>query len=367
MGPFDVRDLLRLQSIPGLGPLKIHSLLSHFGSPDRVLNARPRELIRVPGIRKKLASAIHRTSIPDSLISDQLSALNRAGGQIIPLWDERYPPLLRRIYDPPFLLFVRGELRANDSSLLAVVGTRHPTPYGENAVRLLVRELVGYGYGIVSGLARGIDTMAHRETLRIEGRTIGVLGSGLDVPYPRENAGLMNDMSDTGAVLSEFAMGTQPDAPHFPRRNRIVSGMTLGTIVVESARDGGAMITASTALDQNREVFAVPGPMFNPSSEGPHALIREGRAKLVQRVEDILEELPGENNRAGSRMEVQPRPELTLFERTILDILGEMPLHVDQIAEKASLAMPDTLVALLGLEFKKLARQLPGKHFIALR
>ncbi len=367
MAPFDIGDLLRIQSIPGLGPLKLHALISHFGSPEKAMSAHPRELVRVPGINKKLAATIRRHAVPEALIAEQLRAVEKAGGEIIPFWDDRYPALLKKIYDPPLLLYVLGELEPNERALLAIVGTRVPSPYGIKVVAHLVGKLVRNGYGIVSGLARGIDTLAHSEALRNNGRTIGVLGSGIDVPYPRENAELMRAMCRHGAVVSEFAMGTEPDAPNFPRRNRIVSGMTLGTIVVESARDGGAMITASSALDQNREVFAIPGPMFNPTSEGPHTLLREGRAKLVHHIDDILEELPGQRHATGHEGPSTIPPDLTLFEQTILEFLSDEPTHVDTIADRASMNISDALVALLGLECKRLVRQLPGRFFISLR
>jgi DNA processing protein len=193
-----------------------------------------------------------------------------------------------------------------------------------------------------------------------------VLGSGIDVPYPRENAGLMQQITKHGAVLSEFPMGTKPDASHFPRRNRIVSGMTLGTLVIESAVDGGAMITASSALDQNREVFAVPGSVFNSQSDGTHALIKEGRAKPVRSVDEILQELPGGSVDEARPVHTRQPQDLTFFERSILDTLSDLPVHVDTIAEKAAMGVPDALVALLGLEFKKLARQLPGRHFVSM-
>jgi len=364
MEPFDVRELLQLQSVPGVGPLKLRSLITHFQTPDRVLSATPRELHRVPGIDKHLAVTIARHRVPDETITHQLRAVNAVGGEIISLWDERYPALLKRIYDPPTLLYTLGHPRRGDECLLAVVGTRRPSTYGEKVVRTIVRELVEAGYGIVSGLARGIDTLAHMETLSAGGRTIGVLGSGIDKPYPRENVSLMKRMLAEGAVMSEFPMGTKPDAPNFPRRNRIVSGMSVGTIVVESDVDGGAMITAATALDQNREVFAIPGPIFEPRSIGPHTLVRDGRAKIVMSAEEILSELPG-GRVLRTRKELRGElPELTLFERKVLDTLNEHPLHVDAIADRAAIGSADTLVALLGLEIKKLVRQLPGKHFV---
>jgi DNA processing protein len=217
---------------------------------------------------------------------------------------------------------------------------------------------------VVSGLARGIDTVAHAATLKAGGRTVAVIGSGLDVPYPPENRKLMELIDDEGAIVSEFPMGTKPDAPNFPRRNRIISGMTLGTIVIESGEDGGAMITASTALDQNREVFAVPGTIYEKKSAGPNLLIQRGQAKLVLTVADVVEELGRSLPKTGVAARTPVEPSLTLFERAVYEQLSSDPLHIDTIADRAATSTADALVTLLGLEFKGVVRQLPGKHFI---
>lgn len=360
----NVFDLLCLSSVPRIGPLKLRALIAHFKDPSDVLRASPRELAKVPGIDRKLASAIahHRTG--KAFAREQLQRLNRAGARIVTLWDHEYPDLLRKIYDPPAILYVRGQLDPSDRYAVAVVGTRTPSAYGQRVTQLFCTELIRQGICVVSGLARGIDTIAHGATLKGNGRTIAVIGSGLDIPYPPENRGLLEAVTTHGAVISEFPMGTKPDAPNFPRRNRIISGLALATIVMESAEDGGAMITASTALDQNREVFAVPGSVLEKRSAGPHKLIREGRAMLAGSVEDILGEL---------RVQLKPvlketRPpepplELTLFERRILDALGETPVHIDDISEATGLSTADALVTLLALEFKNLVRQRPGKFF----
>jgi DNA processing protein len=364
---FNVRDLLRLASVPRIGPQKIRALVAHFLEPSVVLEASPRELIQVAGIDKKLASAIAHHRGGESFADEQLRRLNRAGGKIVTIWDKEYPELLKKIYDPPTLLFVLGEVNAADRHAIAVVGTRRPSAYGQQVAEALTRDLSHLGLTIVSGLARGIDTIAHQATLRAGGRTLAVIGSGLDVPYPPENKSLLESIAGEGAVLSEFPMGAKPDATNFPRRNRIISGLSLGTVVVESAEDGGAMITATTALDQDREVFAIPGNITEKRSEGPNKLIREGRAKLTQSVEDILDELRPEL-RHILRKEREPEPvlELTLFERKVFDVLSSEPLHIDSIAELADTSTADALVNLLSLEFKGLVRQMPGKMFVKL-
>jgi DNA processing protein len=223
--------------------------------------------------------------------------------------------------------------------------------------------LAGLGLTVVSGLARGIDTVAHAAALRAGGRSIAVIGSGLDVPYPPENRALADRISGQGAVVSEYPMRTKPDAVNFPRRNRIVSGLALGTIVVETGVDGGAMITAAMALDQNREVFAIPGPVNGRRPSGTHRLIREGKAMLLEQVEEVLAEL----GLAGSAAAVRPTPAdavaLNLFEQKLLDAVGEQPEHIDLLAARAGLSIADTLVHLLSLEFKSLIRQHPGKVF----
>ncbi|MBM4160113.1 MAG: DNA-protecting protein DprA [Ignavibacteria bacterium] len=363
----NVHDLLQLTSVPGIGPQKIRALISHFLDPAEVLRAPPRELIKIPGIDKKLASNIAHHMDGESFANDQLKRLNKVSGRIVTFWDKEFPELLKRIYDPPVLLYVLGEFTPNDRYSIAIVGTRHPTPYGQSVSETLARELARLGLAIVSGLARGIDTIVHSATLKSSGRTIAVIGSGLDVPYPPENRKLLERIAEEGVVASEFPMGAKPDAPNFPRRNRIISGLSLGTVVVESAEDGGAMITATTALDQDREVFAIPGNITEKRSAGPNTLIREGRAKLVQDVEDIVEELrPQLRHILRKDREPEPPVEVSIFERSIMEVLRSEPTHIDAIAELTKLSTSDTLVNLLSLEFKGLVRQLPGKMFVKL-
>ena len=361
----NVRDLLRLSSVPRIGSTKIRALIAHFKTPIGVLEASPRDLIKVAGIEKKLASNIAHHEDGERFADEQLKRLNKLGARIITVWDKEYPELLKRIYDPPALLYVLGKFSAKDAHAVAIVGTRQPSHYGQSVAESFACDLSVLGITTVSGLARGVDTIVHTVTLKSGGRTIAVIGSGLDVPYPPENRKLMEQITERGAVVSEFPMGAKPDATNFPRRNRIISGLALGTVIVESAEDGGAMITASTALDQDREVFAVPGIITEKRSSGPHKLIQDGRAKLVQNVDDILDELNLQIRRGeGNLVERQPMVQLSVFEQKLYDLLKTEPLHIDDLAESADSSTSDVLVTLLSLEFKGLIKQLPGKMFV---
>ncbi len=297
-------------------------------------------------------------------------AWQAAGGRLISFWDDDYPPHLKRIYDPPPFLFVRGSLTDADAPSIAVVGTRTPTPYGTRLAERFAADLCALGITVVSGLARGIDTIAHGAALRAGGRTLAVIGSGIDVLYPPENSGLASRLTERGALLSEFVMGTKPDAVNFPQRNRIISGITLGTLVVETGTEGGAMITARLALDQGREVFAVPSPVTGALRSGTNMLIREGNAVLTESVEDIMAELGASlrrrRHRSSGAAREQSLPPLTLFEQKIFDALTEHPVHIDTIAGLSGYSTSEALVHLLALEFKGAVRQLPGKLFLRL-
>jgi DNA processing protein len=363
----NIRDLLLLAAIPGIGMGRLRALVSRFQTPAAVLEASPRELITVAGIDKKLASTIAHFSDGKEFVDDQLSRINKINGRIVTLWDDEYPSLLKKIYDPPVFLFVRGSLQKQDKYSVAIVGTRHPTPYGKVMAEKFAKELSRTGIVIISGLARGIDTLAHQSTLQAGGRTICVIGSGIDHIYPAENKKIVEEIEDggSGAVVSEFFMGTKPDPGNFPRRNRIISGMSLGTLLIESGETGGALITASTAIDQDRELFCLPGNISEKNSRGTNKLIKLGEAKLVQAVEDILDELEVPLRPIlKSTKEKLPPPQLTIFEQKIFDVLSSEPLHIDAISEQTSFSPSDTLVTLLGLEFKSLVQQLPGKYFI---
>ena len=261
--PVDIRiqDLLQLKSIPRISDRKIINLVNHFGNTQGILTADPRKLIKVPGMKEQDASLIRHTTFDQQLIEKQFSLVNKVDGRIISFWDKEYPVHLKNIYDPPVILFVRGELRHKDNYSIAIVGTRHPTMYGKLNAENFAKELAVRGITTISGLARGVDTIVHKSTLQHHGRTVAVLGGSIDKIYPNENTKLVDliESKNNGAVISELLMSTPSHPAFFPRRNRIISGITLGTLIIESDENGGAMITATTAIDQNRELFCLPG------------------------------------------------------------------------------------------------------------
>lgn len=282
--------------------------------------------------------------------------------------DERYPAWLGTIADPPAVLYCDGLIEPQDRQAVALVGARQATPYGLRVTETLARELSGAGFTIVSGLARGIDTAAHRAALEAGGRTIAVLGCGLDVDYPLGHARLREEIAMAGAVVSEYAPGIPPRAGHFPRRNRIISGLSLGVVVVEAAEDSGSLITARLALEQGREVFAVPGSIDAPLSRGPHGLLKQG-AKLVETVDDIIEELLPQMEKAAvptqrpMPFKAMEPPDLSPEERRVWEQMSREPLHLDDLTERSGLTPAAVSGILLGLELKGVARQLPGQRY----
>ncbi|MCS7229190.1 MAG: DNA-processing protein DprA [Candidatus Kryptonium sp.] len=362
----DVRHILKLTTIPGIGSGRIRNLVNYFKDTELIFKAPLTELVKVEGIDKGLAKRIIEMRNQNSkFIDEQLSKAEKVGTRILTLWDSDYPDLLRKIYDPPVVLFVRGNLIEKDKYSIAIVGTRTPTPYGKIICERFAVELTKINLTIISGFARGIDTIAHTSALKSGGRTIAVLGSGVDYIYPPENRKIVESVISNGAIVSEFPMGTKPDAMNFPRRNRIISGMSLGVLIIETSKTGGAMITAEFANDQNREVFAVPGNIDSVKSQGTNFLIKQNKAKLVENVEDIIEEIRPLIQPILKSEPPKPKVELNVFEAKILDVLSSTePMHVDKIAELSGLSVTDTLVHLLSLEFKDLVRQLPGKLFI---
>lgn len=358
-----LRALLQLTTVPGIGPTRIRALVAHFHSAPDALSASMNALCQVPGIERVLAENI-RAHGDHTFAERQLELLARRGTRLLTYWDEDYPALLKKIPDPPVLLYVEGALASSNENLLAIVGTRAPTQYGKMVAEKLSGELAARGFTIVSGLARGIDTIAHRTALKSGGRTLAVLGSGLDVMYPAENEKLAREISEHGAIISEYPFGAKPDAANFPRRNRIISGLSLGVLVIEAGVESGAMITANLALEHNREVFAVPGSIMSMKSAGPHRLISEG-AKLVQNVENVLEELLGQLDFFGKpRSEDRPLPELEPKSKRIYDLLSHEAMHIDELIRKTELSSSEAMTLLLELEFKNLVQQLPGKFFV---
>jgi len=328
---------------------------------------RTAQLDQIAGIKEADASLIRHTERDQKFIEEQFSLLNKVNGTIVSFWDDNYPLHLKNIYDPPILLFVRGKLHINDNYSIAIVGTRHPTSYGKHMTEVFAKELSQRGITVVSGLARGVDTIAHKTNLHVHGRTVAVLGGSIDKIYPKENEKLVEliESSHHGAVISELLMSTPSHPGFFPRRNRIISGMSLGTIIIESDVDGGAMITATTAIDQNRELFCLPGNIIEKKSFGTNRLIKNGQAKLVQSVDDVLEELQRSLQPIlKSKPHAIELPQLTAFEQKIVDILNHEPLHIDTISEQTQLSSSDVLVNLLSLEFKGIVRQMAGKMFL---
>ena len=278
-----------LKSVPGIGDLLFKRLFDHFKSPESVLQAAHGDLLEVNGMTPRLATMIKRHKIPEHTKRDYDRVLQK-GCPIVTMSDPEYPPLLLQIPDPPPFLYVYGSLGHTDRSI-AVVGSRNATPYGRSITRSLCEDLADTGLTIISGMARGIDTAAHEGALAVAGKTIAVLGSGLENIYPAANLNLFHRIAESGAVISEFPLNTEPEAHNFPRRNRIISGIALGTVVVEATRNSGSLITARLAAEQNREVFAVPGSIESFKSKGAHALIKQG-AKLVEHVSDIIKKYP---------------------------------------------------------------------------
>jgi DNA processing protein len=362
---------LALALVPGLGARLAGKLLRQFGSPEAIFAASltSLEACRIPA---EPAQAIVSQE-PLRSAEKELARVREAGLSLLH-WDEpAYPPLLKEIYDPPPMLYVCGNLELLSRHAIAIVGTRRPSPYGNQMSERLARDLAERGVLIVSGLARGIDTSAHRGALAApNGATAAVLGTGADVIYPRENKKLFAQVAERGVLLTEFPMGTYPAPQNFPIRNRIIAGMSLGVVVVEGAEHSGSLITARLAMESSREVFGVPGNATNPASFGPNQLIKQG-AKLVTSWEDVIEELPTEIRAALVPVEAPDATErASLFEESLNPsekilcglLNADEARHVDELVELSGLNSSEVLATLFELEMKGLVRQLPGKHFI---
>jgi DNA processing protein len=281
--------VIRLNLIDEIGPVRFKNLITHFGSAHNVFSANKSEIAAVEGISALVANKVAETK-NTATAEKEIESANNAGVKIIAYNEDSYPCSLKDIYDAPAVIYVRGDVSACNDLGIAVVGTRHPTAYGLSVTRVFSRDLALLGVATVSGLARGIDTEAHNSTLAAGGRTIAVLGNGLGKHYPPENRKLEDKIADFGAVVSEFSMDTDPDKCNFPRRNRLISGLSLATLVIEADEKSGALITAKYALEQGKDVFAVPGPVFSKYSKGPHLLIKQG-ARLTESAQDIVDEI----------------------------------------------------------------------------
>ncbi|HKA34169.1 MAG TPA: DNA-processing protein DprA [Candidatus Binatia bacterium] len=355
---------LALARVRGLGPATFKKLADFFDDPTRALSASAETLARVPGLDRPVAEGLLRFSEWDE-VEKEMTRAAAAGASIVPYTSPLYPPRLKAIADPPPLLYVKGELAGSDERAVAIVGTRAASEYGLGLTRELGRGLAALGFTIVSGMARGIDAAAHEAALEAGGRTIAVLGSGVDVIYPRENEKLYRRICERGAIVSELPIATPPLSFHFPARNRIISGLAVGVVVVEATEKSGSLITAAQALEQGREVFAVPGAAGSSRSRGPHRLIRQG-AKLVERVEDIIEEIAPQLVARDAAAE-KPRPvlpaDLSAEAKKIFALVAEAPRHIDEIIEQSGVNPGKTSEVLLDLEIRGLLRQLPGKKF----
>ena len=358
------RAMVALALVPGVGSGRLRALMSRMGSAQAALGASAAAIASVPGVGRDLATQIAAADCGEA-VEKQFARAEEIGAEMLALGDANYPFLLRQIDDPPAFLWMRGRLPVAEepARALAVVGTRRMSPYGLRVTGELTEALVREGFSIVSGLAYGVDAAAHQAVLDAGGRTIAVLGSGIDRVYPARHRRLAEDLIATGALLSEYPLGAPPDGPHFPRRNRIVSGLALGALIVEAHEEGGALITARLALEQNREVFAVPGSVHNPSSAGVHRLIQKGEAKLVQRVEDILEELEIAPGVASAP--AKPAPALEPEEKVLCRALAASaePLHINTLCLTAKMDPAAALARLLDLELKGVVKQMAGKKF----
>ena len=363
----DWGDWIALRLVRGVGNVTYRQLLDRFASPHKILRTSP-ALLTEAGISARIAREIVAFDQWKE-VEAELEQLAGVNARLVTQTDTEYPERLRHIHDPPPFLYIRGRFAPQDDLAIAIVGARTASTYGRKMARELAHELAGCGVCVVSGLARGIDSEAHQAALESGGRTIAVLGSGLDVVYPREHIALAEQIAESGAVVSEFSFGSQPEAGNFPYRNRVISGISLGTVVVEATEKSGSLITAQCALDQNREVFAVPGPVTASRSRGPHRLIKDG-AKLVESIDDILSEIApalARTDRVEKNETSAPVVLLEPDEERVFQLFPEEAVHVDTLITGSGLEPARVLEVLLGLELKGIVTQLPGMYFTATR
>jgi len=379
----DFKYIYYLSKADGLGSVRLKKLLDKFGNARNVFEATEKELVSVEGISIKTARPVLNLKKDFDTLEKDFALLQKKMEKMsigaVTIGDKDYPHLLKRIYDPPAILYYKGR-RSNEifknglDNCIGIVGTRNPSEHGKKVCEQFSAELANIGITVVSGFARGIDTVAHRTVLsnkNTTGKTVAVFGNGIDVIYPPENKKLYDMIAEDGLMLSEFEISANPDGMNFPRRNRIISGLSLGVVVIESGKEGGALITARCALDQGREVYAVPGDIYSKNSKGTNDLIKNGQAKLVENIEDILDELRSKLNMLPfdeSKKSIGPKKthvDLKGNEKTIFVLLekNKDAVHIDSISELTGLNISDCLVNLLNLEFKGLIKQLPGKMF----
>ncbi len=359
------RYWIALNAIPNLTPEKFTLLLDHFPSPEAIWEAPSEQLKAVPGFERSVETFVaHRRKLA---LEQELTEIERLGLDVLTVADAGYPDALRAIAHPPPVLLVKGDLVEKDRVAIAIVGTRKPSDYGRMIAEKFSKELAERGFTIVSGMALGVDTAAHQGALNAGARTLAVLGGGFGHVYPQQNVPLVDEIAASGAVLTEFSPSTKPDRWTFPQRNRIISGLTRGTLVVEAGDRSGALITAKSATQQGREVFAVPGPITKASSRGAHRLIQQG-AKLVVDVGDVLEEFPdlqetlGSGSKRASRQDV----ELSPVEAKVFGALDYEPIHFDDLVERTDASTTEVSLALFQLDAKGLIKELSGKRYAKL-
>jgi len=366
-----VREFVALHLIDNLGAQRIRRLLQFVEHPQLIFRLDRHELESIRGIGPKTADEVVTFNAWEK-VDEILEKTDRTGAEIMTYWDDDYPMLLREIYDPPLILWIKGDRNVLNTDGVSIVGTRKAGKYAIKMAKKFAEELVEHNLTITSGLAYGIDGAAHKATVDAGGKTVAILGSGIDWIYPSDHKELASEIVETGgAIISEFPLGTAPEMGNFPVRNRIVSGMSLGTLVVASGIDGGSMITAKSALDQNREVFVVPHPVGHPNAIGCNSLIKRGMGKLVQQVDDILTEIEAHINRSDDTESKEKAiskknwesKDLDEFSIQICEILEENALHIDKLAEKLDKPTHQLMPKLLELEMAGCVRQTAGKDF----
>lgn len=357
---------LALNMISGIGNSVFKNLLEKFSQPEAVFEASLSELMQVEGIRKEIARRIVKREFASDP-EEELRQIEKCNARIIPYKDPGYPPFLKEISSTPVLLYAKGKDIPVHQTFVAIVGSRSPTHYGIKTAEALAAGLAIRGVGVVSGLARGIDSAAHRGCLMGKGFTIAVMGTGIDRVYPASNRQLSERIVEEGTLITEFPIGSPPEPRNFPIRNRIISGMSEGVVVVEATKKSGSLITASFALDQGREVFAVPGSVDSFKSMGTHFLIKQG-ARLVENADDILDELGFnegyQRNRSLFTDTSEKLPEMDESEKKVYEIIGDYPIHVDQIVREGDMEAGEVLSILMQMELKGMVKQLPGKMFV---
>ena len=360
----DLKYWLALNFLSDIGPVLVKRLLSAFGSPENLFGLSMAELRKVEGVGENRAKNIAGFDRWD-MIQKEIDDAGMHNIDLIAIDDDRYPDGLRRIAGAPFVLYRKGDFQDSDKYAVSIVGSRKATAYGLKTAERMGYKLASVGLTVVSGMARGIDTAAHEGALRAGGRTIAVLGSGLDIPYPASNCGLMKNIAASGAVISEFPLGTRPLRENFPRRNRIISALSLGVTVIEATLDSGSLITVGYALEQGKDVFAVPGNITSENSKGTNDLIKKG-AKLVEHPEEIIDELGAQIKgilREDKSKAADLMSSMTDDEKALFSYLSAEPRHIDSIIREADMTTGKALSTLLHLELKGIVRQSEGKHF----